>query len=113
MDSGGASEGNMAIFKQIADILTDPEFNEALSAFYAANHPKFDEAEENKLEYKNIYEEYITITEKVIEEKLMVNHGIDNDAFKAFLEDFKVNKAAYEADDAETVDALYVMIDFE
>ena len=86
----------------------------AIQDFYEKHTDTFDEnVEENKHEYKAIYEEYVDITEKVIEARLKEQHGVTDDQIAAFLLSFKDNKKTYEDDNTDTVDALYAMIDFD
>ena len=109
-----STDTNLTIFKHITSIIIDPEFNVAIQDFYEKHTDTFDEnVEENKHEYKAIYEEYVDITEKVIEARLKEQHGVTDDQIAAFLLSFKDNKKTYEDDNTDTVDALYAMIDFD
>jgi len=79
--SQSPSAENLKIFGLISEIMTDPEFNESLQSFFEKNCHVFEDIEENKLEYKNIYEEFVNISEKVIEAKLKETSGVDDEAF--------------------------------
>lgn len=105
--------GSMQVFKHISDIITDGDFNIAIQEFFNTNCQKFEDQEENKHEYQQIYEEYLDITEKVIETKLKEDHGIDDDKIRGFYESLILNKDPYEAENSDTFDALFAMIDFE
>jgi hypothetical protein len=109
-----SNDSNMQIFKAIQGIITDPDFNIATQAFFATHSKAFDDnVEENKHEYKQIYEEYLSITERVIEAKIRDVHGFDEESFKRFLESFAEKKAEYEVESPDTVDMLYGMIEFD
>lgn len=58
------------IFNSISDLVVKPEFLEDQQSFNAKYIDQFDEADENKLEYTGIYEQYVEIMEKIIETKL-------------------------------------------
>ena len=54
-----SKQKNIEIFKYVADLITKQEFNDACMSFYVANVDKFEETEENKLEYSMIHESYV------------------------------------------------------
>ena len=54
-----SKQKNIEIFKYVADLITKQEFNEACMQFYEANVEKFEDTEENKLEYSMIHESYV------------------------------------------------------
>lgn len=47
--------------------MTQADFAQAQDDFFEKNQDKFEDTEENKLEYTNIYTEYVYILEQVIE----------------------------------------------
>ena len=51
-------------------ILISPDFHTAQMSFMTGNINKFDENEENKLEYTAIYESYVEIIESLIDSNL-------------------------------------------
>ena len=51
-------------------ILISPDFHTAQMSFMTSNIDKFDENEENKLEYTAIYESYVEIIESLIDSNL-------------------------------------------
>ena len=59
------------IFLCLADLITQEEFKSSCDAFYDQNKDKFEDTEENKLEYTNIYTEYVYILETMIETNLL------------------------------------------
>jgi hypothetical protein len=61
---------NRKIFVAIADLITQDEFKKSCDEFYMKNQDKFEDTEENKLEYTNIYTEYVFILENMIETNL-------------------------------------------
>lgn len=52
--------------------MADPQFNQAQMEFFTQHNSKFTNADENKLEYTTIHEEYIAIVEEAIESKLAI-----------------------------------------
>lgn len=70
MDSSGVTQENMTVFNSIAELVTSTDFGEACSNFLEKHLDTFDDEEENKLEYTEIFEEYVQILEKVIDSKL-------------------------------------------
>ena len=63
---------------------------------------KFDEAEENKLEYTGIYEAYVQIIDQLIDSKLAESCGFSQPEIEEFYANFSQQSAAYEALDRET-----------
>jgi hypothetical protein len=72
---------------------------------------KFEDTEENKLEYTNIYTEYVYILEQMIEANLLEKYG--NDQIEAFYGTFKDNLKEYEKLNPEAVETLFSFVDFE
>ena len=70
-----SSDKNLAIFNEISDYIIDPEFSSAQATFFEKIHDKIEDTEENKLEYTQIFEEYVYILENIIESKLKANHS--------------------------------------
>ena len=66
---------NLQIYKFIADFIQDPDFGKTTSVFlnnvYTDFGTKFDEAEENKLEYTQIHTDYVKILDEVIQSKVL------------------------------------------
>lgn len=61
---------NFEIFKMVSEIVQDDEFTNAQNAFFDKNKEPFEETEENKLEYTQIFEQYVSILEEIIAVKL-------------------------------------------
>lgn len=75
---------------------------------------KFDEKEdENKHEYMQLFEEFVSINDKVIDSKLKTDYGHSVEEMTAFYGSFEENRAKYEAEDKIAVDNLFTMISFE
>ena len=79
--------------------------------FYEKHMDTFDENDENKLEYTQIYEAYVLISETLIEAELQKDYS--QDQIQKFYDHFKENLKDYEALSPETVDTLYAFIDFD
>ena len=80
--------------------------------FYMQNSDLFDEnEEENKLEYMNIYEEYLKINDDVIQSKLQ--EKFSEEQCINFISTFKDNLKNYEKEDKDTVDYMFELIDFQ
>lgn len=52
---------DLQIFKNIVDVITQSEFMSAQEEFMKKNCQTFEDTEENKLEYTNVYTEYVHI----------------------------------------------------
>jgi hypothetical protein len=73
----------MTIFKNIGKIITTTEFNSATADFFAMHTDKFDETEdENKHEYKQLFEEYVQLADKALDAKLKEDYGVSEDDMK-------------------------------
>lgn len=101
---------NMAIFKDISEYVLAPEFSEAQMTFFEKIKDKFDESEENKLEYTSIFEEYVYILENIIDSKLKANHT--EVELEAFYIHFKDNYQIYEPQNSDTVEVLFGFTEF-
>ena len=64
------------MFHLICDLIATPEFVDAESTFFQEYSDKFEDSEENKLEYSQIHEKFILILEQLIEAKLKEFKGI-------------------------------------
>ena len=71
----------------------------------------FEDTEENKLEYTNIYTEYVYILEQMIEANLL--EKFSNEQIEAFYGTFKDNLGKYEKLNPEAVDTLFSFVDFD
>ena len=92
--------------------MTNSEFVSSSGDFFAKNCEVFDEnVDENKHEYKQIYEEFLKIQEDVIEAKL--KEAFSEDQVIEFYGSFEENMKSYEAEDKETVDFMFELIDFD
>ena len=73
---------------------------------------KFDEEEENKLEYTGIYESYVMIVDQLIDSKLTEECGFSQPEIEAFYVDFAGQSTVYESIDAEAFNTLMEFTDF-
>ncbi|KAM6936886.1 ADP-ribosylation factor-like protein 2-binding protein [Xenentodon cancila] len=60
-----------AVIDCIADIIIDPEFEQFQKRFMDKHYMEFDDSEENKLSYTQIFNEYVDLVEKQLEQLLM------------------------------------------
>jgi hypothetical protein len=102
---------NTQIFLAIADVITQEEFKKSCDEFYQKNQDKFEDTEENKLEYTNIYTEYVYILETMIEANLLAS--FTNEQIEEFYGTFKENLKNYEKLNPEVVESLFAFIDFD
>ena len=102
----------MAIFKVICEAVTDIEFKEAQSQFFEKNAHIFEDDDENKLSYTDVFESYVYILDQTITSKLLEAKFDENADLEPFFKGFKSNLAKYEAENKEVVDTLYTFIDF-
>ena len=75
------------------------------------NYDQFEDTEENKLIYTQIYEQFVELLENIIVVKLEVKFKTEE--IDTFYETFVDNMAKYEAEDALTVNSLFSFINFE
>ena len=60
--------------------MVTPEFVDANAEYFSMHFSKFDENEdENKHEYMQLFEEYLSLQEKVIESKLRLDHNLTDE----------------------------------
>ena len=104
---------NIAMFDAITDLITSEDFKLSDKAFIEQNFHVFDVDEENKHEYKTIYDQYLEIMERLIEAKLVQEFNFTDEEVNDFYTTFQDKKAEYEARNVDTVDALYSFIEFD
>ena len=108
------SDKNLEIFKNIGEIITTQEFNTANADFFSLNASKFDDnADENKHEYMQLFEQYVSMADKILEAKLKQDHGVSDEQMQAFFATFEDNKQRYVQENTDTVDLLFTMINFD
>ena len=100
-----------AIFQELRTIIYDKEFELAQRAFMEKNYDQFEDTEENKLIYTQIYEQFVSLLENIIIVKLELKFKSEDidDFYTTFVDNMK----QYEAEDAVTVNSLFSFIDFE
>jgi len=69
MESTDLTDSTMKVFNVLKSIMWEKEFLEANQSFFVKNCDIFEDIEENKLEYTNIYNEYLMIIEEVLESR--------------------------------------------
>ena len=80
--SGGGTSGEEEfemLVAQLEAVMMDPAFNERVGDFMRAHCAEFDEGEENKLCYMQLFEQYTTMLETYIEAELGALAGPDFD----------------------------------
>lgn len=114
MESTGLSENDAKVFKAIETVMLESDFKNATVSFIEANYDKFEDTEENKLEYTEIHNEYLKIVEQVLELQVKERYAISDAEMDEFYGGFtdKSKLAEYESLSKDTVDHLFTMIDF-
>lgn len=107
----GTQDINMAIFEEISKLLMLEEFTNAQKTFFNKHKDTITDDEENKLEYTQIFEAYVTILEEIIAAKLGDTY---NDAqIEAFYAEFAENLKKYEEINALAVNTLFGFTNFD
>ncbi|NXD79076.1 AR2BP protein, partial [Halcyon senegalensis] len=82
-----------AVVGYLEDIIMDDDFQLIQRTFMEKHYQEFDDSEENKLIYTSIFNEYISLVEKYIEEKLLDRiPGFNMTAFTMSLQQHKDEK---------------------
>ena len=84
-----SQDKNMEIFNAISQIVISKEFNDDSKAFVESNYGIFDEEDENKHEYKQIYEDYVSIMDRIISARLKNENGFSDPEVEEFLGTFE------------------------
>lgn len=104
---------NQKIFDDICNLIATTEFIDAQLAFYKAHCGSFTDDEENKLEYMEIYKDFLGIIDTHIQYKLAADNDIKETEQDAFFLHFKDNFKKYQAQNPDVVETLFTCIDFE
>lgn len=72
----------------------------------------FNDDEENKLEYTNVYQDYVEMMEKVLDVTLKDQYKHQEADVDAFYGSFKDLRASYETMNSDVMDTLFSMVDF-
>jgi len=75
------------------------------------NSEIFEDTEENKLEYTNVYTEYVHILDAMIDAKLKESYS--EDELETFYLGFKDQIGQYEQINPEVVNTLFAFLDFD
>lgn len=106
--SSSASEGALdAVIGCIEDIIMEDEFQQLQQSFMEKYYTEFDDSDENKLIYTQIFNEYVNLLEKYLEQQLMWR--IPNFNINSFMELLLQNKDDVPAD---IFDMLFSFTDF-
>jgi hypothetical protein len=89
------------------------EFNVDSNNFFERNYGIFDDQDDFKHEYKQMYEDYFSIIDKTICARLKQFYRYSESDIEEFFNNFELNKEAYEANNSDTFDVLYPIIDFK
>ncbi|NXF51564.1 AR2BP protein, partial [Oceanites oceanicus] len=96
-----------AVVGYLEDIIMDDDFQLIQRTFMEKHYQEFDDSEENKLIYTSIFNEYISLVEKYIEEKLVDRiPGFNMTAFTMSLQQHKDEMAG------DIFDMLLTFTDF-
>uniref|UniRef100_A0A8V0ZUH1 ADP-ribosylation factor-like protein 2-binding protein n=1 Tax=Gallus gallus TaxID=9031 RepID=A0A8V0ZUH1_CHICK len=96
-----------AVVGYLEDIIMDDDFQSIQRTFMEKHYQEFDDSEENKLIYTSIFNEYISLIEKYIEEKLLDRiPGFNMTAFTMSLQQHKDEMAG------DIFDMLLTFTDF-
>ncbi|RZF45348.1 hypothetical protein LSTR_LSTR002791 [Laodelphax striatellus] len=95
------------IIGHIEDILVEEEYHKLQNDFLEKYWQEFENSEENKLVYTDIFNEYVKLLEEHIEKRL--NDLVPNFSMAAFLEDLMEQK---ESLDGEVFEVLLTLADF-
>lgn len=99
------------IFSRMATLVQDDVFLNAQHTFFDKHKNSFEDTEENKLEYTQIFEQYVTILEEIITARL--NDTFSPEEINGFYGSFKDNLAKYEAENPIAVEIIFGLIDFD
>ena len=86
-------ESKNQIFEAVCEIITTEEFANGQMEFHVKNCQVFDEADENKLEYTDIFELYVKMVEDAIDSELYKK--FEKADVEDFYKTFKDNYAHY------------------
>ena len=113
MESSSAKEIkdiHVKIFQKISDLLTDDKFMANYNDFFFTSCQKFDEAEENKLEYTEIHGTFIKLLEDALESELMAS--FTDQEITEFYEVLRQNHKQFETMNESIYQTLWSFIDF-
>ncbi|KRX06107.1 hypothetical protein PPERSA_09719 [Pseudocohnilembus persalinus] len=99
---------NQEILNFISEILANSEFQEAQAQFFDKNCSHFENEDENKHIYNDLFKEYQAILDQSVESKLLTKFSEEEIA--QFFEDFEKNYKNY--DNKDVVEQLFIFTDF-
>jgi len=71
------SNSSLNIFNDLCDLVTQADFQNAQVEFLQQHAPKFENTDENKLEYTEIHSQYVYILDEVIEANMKKKYSDD------------------------------------
>ena len=86
---------DVQIFNTLVDLVTSDSFQTSQAEFFEKHKDQFTDDEENRLEYKEIYENYVFIVDQVIDTKLQGKFS--EEEVEAFYEGFAAKYKSYES----------------
>ncbi len=107
MDS---NQAHMDLFKDLCDHMAQADFQAAQAEFFHKHAEKFEDTDENKLEYTDLHQQYVYILDEVLEASLKSKYT--EDQITAFNEHFQTNYKDYEKVNDAAVDSLFGFLDF-
>ena len=114
MEQSTLTEVNKQIYAKFGDRVIGEEFISYQNEFYAANCKLFKAGEEeNSLESHNVYKDYMSTMEKLLDHNMTQKEGFTEEQLDAFYTNLKQNMKEYERINSHTLDILYGVIDFE
>ena len=107
------TKANIAIFNSVVEISTTPEFQQGQQDFYHNKMDVFVDAEENKLEYTHVYQDYVQLMEQILDATLKKeSYGYSGEELDEFYETFKEHQVEYRAINDDVMDLLFGLVDF-
>jgi len=99
-----------SIVGALQDFMMDPDFEASQSTFCRAHCSHFEESEENKLVYTELFEQYTTMLEKAIDDRL--TEQVEDFSMGEFIEALKRREGEGELE-GEVFDMLMTLSEFD
>ena len=104
-------ESKNEIFALVCEIITSEEFTNGQMDFHVKNCKIFNEDEENKHEYMDVFEEYVKLVDNAIDSELYKKFKKED--VEDFYKTFKDNYEHFKEINYDAVEILKNAIDFE
>ena len=95
----------------VGEIINEDAFSNAQKLYFDKHKISFEDSEENKLEYTQIFEGYVTILEEIIAAKLKEKYS--EQQIETFYGSFKDNMPRFEKENVIGVETIYSLVDFD